>query len=435
MRARREGRCRHGEERLTSAVNSGHKTGNALGFLRPMVEKKGPARMTTTQHATPWAEILLIWAAGLGAAAQYGKVSVVFDQLGNLYPEAGAAVSMAVSLVGVCGIVLGTVAGLLAARMGYRRVLILSLWLGAAMGILQGLELPFWAYLLSRAVEGMSHLGIVVAGPTLIAMLAGAKQRNLAMTLWGTFFGVSFALTSWAAGVVVQNFGVFEFFMAHGVLMGALALALSAFLRRTAAPAHHTMPSVAGWIALHRQIYRSPHKMGPAAGWLFYAAGFVALLTVLPPHIDPVWRDQVMVAIPLVSIASSMTLGVFLTWILPAVRVVQLGFIASAVCTLALGLSDAGAVICVILAAALGLIQGASFASIPQLNETSGDQAEANGALAQAGNLGNFIGTPLLVTAVTFGGLAGMVGALILLHLLGLAAHEYLARRRREVQA
>ncbi|MBT8152503.1 MFS transporter [Epibacterium ulvae] len=391
--------------------------------------------MKATQRAIPWGEILLIWAAGLGAAAQYGKVSVVFDQLGGLYPGVGASVSMTVSLVGLCGIILGTVAGLLAARMGYRRVLILSLWIGAAMGMLQGLTLPFWAFLVSRAVEGASHLGIVVAGPTLIAMLAGSRQRNLAMTIWGTFFGVSFALTSWAAGGIVPRFGVFQFFAAHGAVLGALALALTAFLRRSTAPAHQPLPSVAGWVALHREIYRSPFKMGPAVGWLFYASGFVALLTVLPPHIDPQWREPVMVAIPLVSIASSLTLGVGLTRWMSAVRIVQLGFAASALCTLALGVTGAAPAVCLLLAATLGLIQGASFAAVPQLNNAPAKQAEANGAMAQAGNLGNFIGTPLLVIAISLGGLGGMVAALVLLHLLGLGAHEYLSRRRADAQS
>lgn len=391
--------------------------------------------MTAASAKTPWVEILLIWAAGLGAAAQYGKVSVVFDPLSTLYPEAGASVSLAVSVVGLCGILLGTVAGLLAARLGYRRVLILCLWVGAITGVMQGLHLPFWAFLISRAVEGASHLGIVVAGPTLIAALAGAQHRNLAMTLWGTFFGVSFALTALAAGFIVARFGVFSFFVAHGAVMAMLALSLSAFLRRSAAPAPQPLPSVAGWIALHREIYSSPWKIGPAAGWLFYASGFVALLTLLPRYIDPEWRPAVTAALPLVSIASSMTIGVALARRLPAVGVVQLGFGLSALCAIGLGLSGGGAGFALALGAALGLIQGASFAAVPQLNPEDGDQAQANGAMAQAGNLGNFLGTPVLVLAIGLGGFGAMIATLIALYLGGFLVHHALSRARRAAQA
>ena len=61
---------------------------------------------------TPIALVFALWGAGLGAAAQYGKISVIFDQLPQLYPDAGAAIGWAVSLVGLLGIIFGVVAGL-----------------------------------------------------------------------------------------------------------------------------------------------------------------------------------------------------------------------------------------------------------------------------------------------------------------------------------
>ena len=60
-----------------------------------------------------------------------------------------------------------------------------------------------------------------------------------------------------------------------------------------------------------------------------------------------------------------------------------------------------GAVTLVLLAAfalagAMGIVQGASFAAIPQLNHSAEDRARASGAVAQLGNLGTTTGTPLL---------------------------------------
>jgi predicted MFS family arabinose efflux permease len=48
-------------------------------------------------------------------------------------------------------------------------------------------------------------------------------------------------------------------------------------------------------------------------------------------------------------------------------------------------------------------VQGASFAAVPQLNGTAAGQAQANGAMAQMGNIGNTIGTPIMAA-----GLAGL---------------------------
>lgn len=60
---------------------------------------------------TNWPLVWLLWAAGLGAGAQYGKISVVFDRLPALSPDAGSALGFLVSLVGVLGIMLGAMAG------------------------------------------------------------------------------------------------------------------------------------------------------------------------------------------------------------------------------------------------------------------------------------------------------------------------------------
>ena len=57
--------------------------------------------------------VLALWGAGLGAAGQYAKISVIFDQLPGVYPDAGAALGFIVSLVGFVGILFGVIAGLL----------------------------------------------------------------------------------------------------------------------------------------------------------------------------------------------------------------------------------------------------------------------------------------------------------------------------------
>ena len=94
-------------------------------------------------RGTNWVMVLLIWAAGLGAAAQYGKIAVTFDRLPELYPNVGAAIGWAVSSVGVLGIVFGVVAGLFVSAFGYRRTLVCALLLGSLMSALQALHLPF----------------------------------------------------------------------------------------------------------------------------------------------------------------------------------------------------------------------------------------------------------------------------------------------------
>lgn len=384
---------------------------------------------------TRWGLIFVIWAAGLGAAAQYGKISVVFDRLPDLYPLAGASVSLSMSLVGLMGIVLGIVAGRFVASFGYRRTLVWALWLGAAMSALQAFHLPFVLFLLTRLFEGLSHLGIVVAGPTLMGLIAHGKARGVALSIWSTFFGVGFAILSWGGLPLIAMFedktaGVLALFAGHAAVMALLAIGLGVAMRSVAVPARVEFPDLRALPALHLTIYRSAYKTAAAAGWLFYTCCFVAVLTVLPPFLPDETRAAIMGAMPLVAIATSMTLGVLMLRMMPAVRVVQLGFLLSACAMGWLWAMPNYWLACLGLAGAFGLVQGASFAAVPQLNAEVGAQAEANGVMSQTGNLGNALGTPLLVAMIAMAGFDGMALTVILLMIGGCAVHQILAAQR-----
>ena len=85
---------------------------------------------------------------------------------------------------------------------------------------------------------------------------------------------------------------------------------------------------------------------------------------------------------------------------------------------------------CLAVAASMGLIQGASFAAVPQLNKTAGTQAQANGGLAQAGNLGNTLGTPVMAVVIGSVGFVGLPFLAACAFAAGALAHLLLARRR-----
>jgi predicted MFS family arabinose efflux permease len=133
---------------------------------------------------------------------------------------------------------------------------------------------------------------------------------------------------------------------------------------------------------------------------------------------------------PLVSIAVSLSIGVWMMRILSAVQVIQIGFVISALCAVLLGVWQGQAVLCLCLAGALGLVQGASFAAVPQLNDMPATQAQANGAMAQMGNIGNTIGTPVMAAMIAGFGYKGMILSAVVTLLAGAWLHYRLAGRR-----
>ena len=373
--------------------------------------------------------ILCLWGAGLGAAGQYAKISVIFDRLGDVYPDAGTALGFIVSLVGFVGILLGVVAGLVGARIRYRRAMLWALWVGAGVSLFQALLPALPLMLVSRVIEGMSHLAIVVAAPTLIAQLSAERHRGFTLTLWSTFFGVAFTLLVVLGLPLVDGYGLRALFVAHGVWMAMFAVILMLFLRPLELRPEGAL-SLRGILADHLTIYRSPRIAAPGAGWLFYTFCFLAILTVLPPYIAPEWRAWVMGAMPLVSIVVSMTLGVAALRIMSAAHLAQFGFALSVASLAWLVVAPGLPVACLVLAGALGLVQGASFAAIPQLNTTAATQAQAYGAMAQTGNLGNTVGTPALLAIMAVTGYAGLIWTSIIVLSGGFLVHAWMAVRR-----
>ncbi len=377
--------------------------------------------------------ILALWAAGLGAAAQFGKISVIFDDFTLRYGGTGA-VALMLSVVGLVGLVFGTTAGIVVQRLGMRRVMLGALLTGAAISAGQAALPAYPLMMLSRLVEGLSHLAIVVVAPVMIAEVAPLRHQGLAMTLWSSFFAVSYAGLALVAPPLVQAGGPGALFGAHGLWMLAVAAILWRLLPET--PAVAAPLGSAGLIRQHVEIYRSARIAAPAMGFFFYTIFYIALLTLLPPLMGA-QRTFAAAAMPLVSIAVSLTLGVWLLRHVTAVRIVQGGFAVALAASLALGLGwqheglRIGAALG--LAGALGIVQGASFAAIPQLNADPQDRARAAGAVAQLGNLGTTTGTPILALLIAAFGIGGLVGFAVPLCLGGILVHAAQSRRRRGV--
>ena len=375
--------------------------------------------------------VLALWCAGLGAAAQFGKVSFALDLFAGRYPLAGpVSLGLIVSVVGMVGLVFGTTAGLLVARIGPRRAIVAALALGALVSAVQVLDLPYPVLIASRVLEGLSHLSIVVVGPTMIAGVTPARHQGLAMTLWSSFFGVTYAGLALVAPAALAG-GLAGLYLPHAVWMAGLALVLRGLL-----PPDPPAPKASGGgvLAQHLAIYASPRIAAPALGFVNYTAIYVAVLTLLPPLMPAGEVALAAAGMPLVSILLSLTLGVWALRHVSAVRLVQAGFAVGAlsVVVLALVWGQGALMLCaaLIFAGAMGIVQGASFAAIPQLNLSPEDRARASGAVAQLGNVGTTTGTPVLAYVIAQMGPFGVVAFALPLCLLGIAVHAWLARRR-----
>ncbi|SLN12046.1 MFS transporter [Pseudooctadecabacter jejudonensis] len=372
-----------------------------------------------TRSSTHWPLIALLWATGLLAAAQFAKLTLTIDTLNGLY--AGAPVPLAVSAVSVVGIIGGAVSGFLVGRFGARRVVLWSVTLSAVLSLIQGLPMGFVAFMVTRLLEGFGHLMLVVALPTMMVVLAKPTHKPVVMGLWGTFFGVGYAILGLIVPPVEAWGGVGAVYVGHGLLLAAVLPVLILALPRVMA----TRTPLPKLIPLHRAIYSTPRYFAPGIGHGIYTSIFIAVVAFLPTALDAMW---LVVALPLTNLSGTFVSG-FVAQRVPASRVSVAGFIIAGV-LFALMAVTASPWVALAALFFTGLTAGANFAAVPEFNTDPQDQARSNGAMAQVGNMGTFAGTPLF--ALVAGSLWGIAGMAISICVCGavMGGWAYRAARR-----
>ncbi|WP_291794464.1 hypothetical protein [Brevibacterium sp.] len=112
---------------------------------------------------TRWAAVVLLLVVGIAAAMQFAKVATVFVPVSQAYGAAGTAGAMLISAPAVVGLALGLTASVLVSRLGFRRVVLGCLALGAVLSLTQALLPPLPLFLAARALEGEAHLGLEIS--------------------------------------------------------------------------------------------------------------------------------------------------------------------------------------------------------------------------------------------------------------------------------
>ncbi len=360
-------------------------------------------------HISDWRLIALLYFVGLFAAAQFAKIALTLEPLGAVYPD--TSVPFAVSALSVAGILFGVTAGMIVALFGARKVLLAALFFAAALSLIQASMPAFPMFMALRIAEGFAHLAIVVAAPTLMAAVAAPKDVSVAMGLWGTFFGVGFA---GAAAIIPFLSGPNIVFLAHGALGLILMAALWPMLPRGVARGEWS----GHILARHIEIYSSPRLVAPAIGFLWHTIVFLGILTFLPTFLG-VWSAPLL---PLVALIGTIGAG-FLARrfeprfiLLAGFALTILGFLISIVLPI-----EARVWLMFPLLGIIGLVPGASFANVPALNPKPVDQARANGAIAQLGNIGTAASVPVFAAATAMG-FAGLATAAIVISAVGFGA-------------
>lgn len=386
-----------------------------------------------------WPTILLLWLSGVLAAAQLGKMAALTPAIRAEFGLTLGAAGLMVSLIEAGGAGLGSIAGLAAARFSRRSVLALGAALIAMAGLAAAVAPGVGPLYAARFIEGIGYLMVVIAAPSLIALVAG-RDSAAALALWSTFVPVGIALGTGLSGVAADLVG-------WRPILVVWALAALAIL-----PGSLRLPAMAE----HRQsgfAVPPPAVWALAIGFGFYTTLEVGVLGMLPAYLTEAHGFAIGPAGTITGITSAATIAgsyaaarlmrrgadrplalIGIGLLLPA----MLFFIGFPGRGLAGHLTGNTVALAVIAANAIsGLVAAVAFARLPELLRRSGAPLSlvtaSNGVFAQFGAAGSLIGPPLIGYAASRWGwpmVAPMIAGLSLLSFLGFAFGEQLAARR-----
>ncbi|MDQ7743474.1 MFS transporter [Hydrogenophaga pseudoflava] len=226
---------------------------------------------------------LVVVGVGVCSALHVGKLPVAIPylqaELGLNLVQAG----FLLSLVQLAGLSLGLVVGLLADRLGPRRVMLAGLCVLAAGSAGGALAPDVNRLLLSRVVEGAGFLLTVLPAPGLLRLhLHDPVRLSRALGWWGTYMpmGTALALLLGVPLMAWSGWRTTWWLLALAGLAAAAWLAL-----RVPAPAAGSGEAAAAASSLWPRLKRTLQAPGPwlvALGFLLYSGQWLAVIGFLP---------------------------------------------------------------------------------------------------------------------------------------------------------
>jgi len=386
------------------------------------------------EKKTNWILVILLWFAGIAAAMQFAKFSVVFDFLKEQYNVSPFWIGLSLSIVGLIGLIFGITISIYVSKIGHKIVLLASLLLGVIISIVQALNPVFSVLLISRVIEGISHLGIVVTAPIIIVLVSSEKHHSLVMGLWSSFFGIAFSVMAWISKPIYEAFSIFTIFLVHAIILAVILSVLVPLLRKLNIP--HGNENKITFFTAHKNVYSNWRTFSPGILFFFHTFMYIALFTFLPGLSgNESTRNLLLVVLPLVSIAGTMIAGIVSQYFMSPSKLSMSAYVALIVLIIAVKLSfDNNAMFilsAVILIMFSGIIQGSVFSLIPNISLTTDEQTKANGAVAQLGNLGSTLGSPVFSYFLLFGR-DSIIFIVIVLSVLGALCALFISKKQRQ---
>lgn len=368
--------------------------------------------------STDWRAVLAAALCGLAVAVNVGKVPIAMGELRAEFGLSLVAAGWISSMINTLGVSTGILFGLLGDRVGALRMCHAGLAasiLGGLLGLAAGSEV---ALLLARFLEGAGMVAVAVSAPALLSSATLPSDRRFALGIWSSYLPAGVGVAMLLAPLVMPLGGWRGMWSLSLAILVLAALGIrrcrpaydlpalpAAHVPSPAAPspwrvAAQTLAHPAPWLLAfamcswtlqhYALIIWLPTFLGEQRGFGMLATALLSCLMVLanvPGNLlggsllQRGWRRGDLIA--LASLASGLaSLGIYLDGLPDLLRYL----------------------LCLLLSFIGGLIPASVLSASAHLAKTAKQIGTLQGLFMQTGNIGPFVGPPLIAALVSASG-------------------------------
>ena len=374
----------------------------------PQLSRGNSSDSLTPMSQTSWASVFLAIAAGVLASFQLGKVHIALPSIRQSFSLGLLSASWILSALNVVGLFAATPTGSICSRIGNKRAIVIGLLMIAIASACGGFS-PSLAWLLvSRLVEGIGFVMIVVAAPSLIVEATHADDLRLALAGWAAYMPGGIALITILAPLILAYHSWRAVWWLDALLLGFAALAVALLANKGISKVKPR--ALHPWDELRCVIAaRGPVLLALIFG--MYTMQHLSVMGFMPTLLHerfhlPATRIGVLVAIAMASnIVGNLGAGVLLQRGFSRARIIVWISIFMAFMTVGiflLPLPLPAFYLCVLLFSSVGgLVPSAVMGAAPFHTPSPSLLGATNGLLVQGSNLGIVVGPPLMSLIAT----------------------------------